>query len=184
MRKVVLYQLLSLDGVAEEPGDWFFDADEEVFANLGRVIGSQDAILLGRGTYDYWVGYWPGSDVEPFAGFINGTRKHVVTSTPPAEEWANSTLVTEPVEQYVADLKREPGGDIGIHGSIRLARSLLRARLVDELRLVVAPAIAGHGRRLFEDGDDLRRLELLDARRTPSGSLLLGYRATGEGRPR
>lgn len=176
MRKVVLYQLLSLDGVAEEPGDWFFDVDQEVFTNLGRVIGSQDAVLLGRGTYEYWVGYWPTSDVEPFASFINGTEKHVVASSPPAQEWANSTLVTAPAEEYVADLKQRAGGDIGIHGSIELARSLLRAHLVDELRLVVAPAVAGRGRRLFDGDGDLRKLDLLDLERTRSGALLLGYR--------
>jgi dihydrofolate reductase len=184
MRKVVLYQLLSLDGVAEEPGDWFFDVDREVFANLGRIIGSQDAILLGRGTYDYWVGYWPTSDVEPFASFINGTEKHVVTSSVPAQDWPNSTLVTSPAEEYVAELKQRPGGDIGIHGSIQLARSLLRARLVDELRLVVAPAVAGRGRRLFDGDDDLQRLELLDLERSSSGALLLGYRVQGQGAPR
>ncbi len=59
MRKVVLYQLLSLDGVAEEPGDWLFDVDAAFVDNLGRVIQEQDAVLLGRGTYDYWVDYWP-----------------------------------------------------------------------------------------------------------------------------
>lgn len=175
MRKVVLYQLLSLDGVAEEPGDWFFDIDEEVFINLGRVIGSQDAVLLGRRTYDYWVGYWPTSDVEPFATFINDTQKHVLTSSTPSQEWANSTLVMRPGAEYVAELKRQTGRDIGIHGSIELARSLLRGGLVDELRLVVAPTVAGHGRRLF-DGDGLQKLELLDVERTPTGTLLLAYR--------
>lgn len=64
MRKVVLYTLLSLDGVAEEPGDWMFDVDQEVVDNLARVIQDQDAVLLGRGTYDYWVDYWPTSDVR------------------------------------------------------------------------------------------------------------------------
>ncbi len=71
MRNVVLYQLLSLDGVAEEPGDWMFDTDRAIFDNLGAIIEKQDAILLGRTTYDYWVGYWPTSDIEPFATFIN-----------------------------------------------------------------------------------------------------------------
>ena len=66
-RNVVLYQLLSLDGVAEEPGDWISDGGPEVFANLGRTIATQDDVLLGRGTYDYWVGYWPTSTIEPFA---------------------------------------------------------------------------------------------------------------------
>jgi dihydrofolate reductase len=176
MRKVVLYQLLSLDGVAEEPGDWLFDVDQAIFDNLARVIGTQDAVLLGRNTYDYWVGYWPTSDVEPFAAFINGTPKHVFTSGKPELEWANSTLVAEPADTYVAELKRSDGGDIGIHGSIELARSLLRARLVDELRLVIAPAVAHQGRRLFDDRAELLKLELTNAQGTPSGALLCDYR--------
>lgn len=94
MRTVVLYQLLSLDGVAEEPGDWFADAGPEVFENLRTVIERQETVLLGRGTYDYWVDYWPTSDLEPFAGFINGTDKHVFTAHPPSDAWANTTFVT------------------------------------------------------------------------------------------
>ena len=151
-----------------------------MYANLAAVIGAQDAVLLGRRTYDYWSGYWPTATDEPFASFINGTPKHVVTSSTPDQEWANSTMVTGPVEAYVADLKDRPGGDIGIHGSIELAGSLLRAGLVDELRLVVAPALAGGGRRLF-GADDLRRLELVDVERTPVGHVLLGYRVAATG---
>jgi dihydrofolate reductase len=180
MRKVVLYHLLSLDGVAlEDHSDWFVDAGSEVFANLGRVIGSQDDVLLGRGTYDYWVGYWPTSDIEPFASFINGTRKHVVTSTTPSKKWANTTVVTSPVADYVTAMKQQSGGDVGIHGSIELAGSLLRAGLVDELRLVVAPAVAGRGRRVFDGDDAPQALELLDVQRSPVGTLFLAYgRAT------
>jgi dihydrofolate reductase len=176
MRKVVLYELLSLDGVAEEPGDWMFDSGAAIFENLGRVISKQSDILLGRKTYDYWVGYWPTSDVEPFASFINGTQKHVFSSKVPSSEWAKSTVVSNSAVPYVTGLKRQPGGDIGIHGSIDLARSLLRARLVDELRIVVSPAIAGRGRRLFEGDDALQKVTLLDVDRTPAGTLLLGYR--------
>jgi dihydrofolate reductase len=180
MRKVVLYQLVSLDGVAEEPGDWFFDDSPDVFTNLGRVIASQDDVLLGRGTYDYWVGYWPTSDVEPFASFINGTRKHVFTSSAPDQAWANTSVVTTPAADYVRNLRQQPGGDIGIHGSIELARSLLSDGLVDELRLVVSPALAGHGRRLFEGKHDLQRLELLDTQRTTKGALFLAYRRAAD----
>jgi dihydrofolate reductase len=175
-RKVVLYELLSLDGVAEEPGNWMSDSGPELFANLGRTIETQDDILLGRGTYDYWVGYWPTSDVEPFASFINGTQKHVFTSSEPEPSWAKSTIVTTPAVDYVERLKQGAGGDIGIHGSISLARSLLRARLVDELRLVIAPTIAGSGRRLFADGDTRDDLELVDVERSDAGTLFLGYR--------
>jgi dihydrofolate reductase len=176
MRDVVLYQLLSLDGVAEEPSR-FMDAGPELFDNLARVIGSQDDVLLGRRTYDDWAAHWPTSDLEPFASFINTTPKHVVTSGAPALEWSNSTVVTTPVADYVADLKAGSGGDIGVHGSIQLAQSLLRARLVDELRLVVAPVVAGRGRRLFDGDDDLRRLVLVDVARSANGTLFLAYRA-------
>ena len=178
MRKVVLYQLLSLDGVAEEPSDWMSDGGGEVFGNLAAVIATQDDILLGRGTYDYWADYWPTSDVEPFATFVNTTRKHVFTSTPLTGAWANTVVADRPPVEYVTDLKRGDGGDVGIHGSIELARSLLRADLVDELRLVVAPALAHTGRRLFDGADagGIRKLELLESRSTAAGSLLLAYR--------
>jgi dihydrofolate reductase len=182
MRKVVLYQLLSLDGVAEEPGDWMFDVDSAVFDNLGSIIASQDEILLGRGTYDYWVGFWPTSDVEPFASFINGTRKHVFTSSELTSEWANTTVVNGSAVDYVTALKQEEGGDLGIHGSISLARSLLHANLVDQIHLVVAPTIANNGRRLFGDeGSQPCRLELLDSRRTTGGALLLAYQTRKDG---
>ena len=94
MRKVVLYQLMSLDGVAEEPGNWMFGADDTMYANLATVIGAQTDVLLGRGTYDYWSGYWPTAEDEPFASFINGTTKHVFTSTTPDVDWPNSTTST------------------------------------------------------------------------------------------
>jgi dihydrofolate reductase len=175
MRNVVLYHITSLDGIAFEDSEWFDDGGPEMFANLSRIIETQDDILLGRGTYDYWAGYWPTSDVQPFADFINTTRKHVVTSSRPHQEWANTTLVDRQVTDYVTDLKKRPGGDIGIHGSIQLAQSLMRANLVDELRLVVAPAVAGHGRRVLE-GDVAHELELLDVQRSPKGTLFLAYR--------
>jgi dihydrofolate reductase len=177
VRKVVLYQLLSLDGVAEEPGDWMSDGGKEVFDNLARVVERQDAVLLGRGTYDYWAGYWPTSDVEPFASFVNGTTKHVFTSSEPTPPWSNSTVVHGRAEDHVAALKREPGGDIGIHGSIRLAQSLLRADLVDELRLVVSAVVANNGgRRLFEGNGTLCGLDLLEVSSSPAGTVFLAYR--------
>ncbi|WP_154793953.1 dihydrofolate reductase family protein [Occultella kanbiaonis] len=175
MRDVVVYELLSLDGVAEEPGDWMHDSDRPIFDNLGGIIERQDDILLGRGTYDYWAGYWPTSDVEPFASFINRTPKHVFTSSPLDQEWANTHVVDRPATEYVAELKRREGGDIGVHGSITLAQSLLAAGLVDELRLVVSAAIAGSGRRLFDGVGRHSRLELVAAEHTPKGSLLLTY---------
>ena len=139
------------------------------------MIEKQDTVLLGRGTYDYWVDFWPTATMEPFATFINGTPKRVFTSTTPAADWAASTFVSESATDDVTELKEQEGGDIGIHGSISLAQSLLGAGLVDELRLVIAPTIAGTGRRLFKSDAGLQRFKLIEADQTPSGLVLLGY---------
>jgi dihydrofolate reductase len=175
MRKVVAYELLSLDGVAERPDEFVTDFDDVMRDNLGRVIAAQDAVLLGRRTYDDWAEFWPTSDVEPFASFINGVQKFVVTSTPPEREWAETGVVNDGLADFVTELKQQSGGDIGIHGSISLTQSLLKASLVDELRLVIAPAVHMHGRRLFDNGSP-QQLSLTNSVTSPSGYLLLDYR--------
>jgi dihydrofolate reductase len=176
MRKVVLYTLMSLDGAVDDLGDYFREFDPQMYANLAAVIGAQDTVLLGRRTYDQWAPHWPASDEQPFADFINQVAKIVFSSTTPTTPWANSTVATEPVEDLVRKLRERSGGDIGVHGSITLARSLLHAGLVDELRLVVAPVLDGAGRRLFDETLDLRRLDLIRAAGTSSGGVLLDYR--------
>jgi dihydrofolate reductase len=174
MRNVVAYELLSLDGVAEQPEEFVTDFDDVMRENLGRVIADQDAVLLGRRTYDDWAGFWPTSDIEPFASFINGVQKFVVTSTPPEQKWPETTPIEDGLADFVFELKQQPGGDIGIHGSISLTKSLLEASLVDEVRLVIAPAVHMHGRRLF-DGGSPRRLSLTRSVTSPSGYLLVDY---------
>lgn len=176
MRKVVLYTLMSLDGMVDEPDRYFPDFDEVMYANLAAVIEAQDTVLLGRRMYDEWASYWPGSDHQPFAGFVNGVEKYVVTSSPLTTAWSGSSAWAGPLDELVHDLRARPGGDIGVHGSIGLAQSLLGLGLVDELRLVVGPTVAGTGRRLFADLPAPGRLELLRAVATPSGSVLLDYR--------
>jgi len=174
MRKVVIYELLSLDGVAEQPDEFITEFDETMRQNLGRVIAAQDTVLLGRSTYDDWAAFWPESDSEPFASFINGVQKFTVTSTPLEQQWVNSSVVSSSVAHFLSDLKHQPGGDIGVHGSISLAQSLLKAGLVDELRLVVAPAVQMQGRRLF-DHTSPTRLSLTRSITSPTGYLLLDF---------
>ena len=186
MRKIVLYTLTSLDGAVDDPRRYFPDTDlsvpsapvfDPVLVDLeARMIDTQDAVILGRGMYDQWARYWPTSDEQPFADFINTVRKYVVTSTPLTTSWNNAEAVAGPVAELVRDLKAQPGGDIGVHGSIKLAQSLLTAGLVDELHLALGPVADPTGRRLFENLDDLRRLELLSATPTPSGAVWLAYR--------
>jgi dihydrofolate reductase len=182
VRTVVVYELVSLDGVAEGPDRFFADWDDVMDANLAAVIGTQDAVVLGRRSYDDWAGYWPGSDIEPFATFINGVAKYVATSTPLDRTWAGTTVVDGDLVECVRKLQTRPGGDIGVHASISVAQALLTAGVVDELRLVVAPSIAGGGRRLL-DGVPALRLESIRSTTSPTGSLLLDYRVLG-GPPR
>jgi dihydrofolate reductase len=175
MRKLVAYELLSLDGVAESP-DAFIEWDETLDENLGRIIASQDAVLLGRRTYDEWAPFWPGSDIEPFSSFINAVQKFVVTSTPLATDWNNVTVLEgDDLVAAVQRIKEQPGGDIGVHGSIELSQVLLQADLIDELRLVVAPALQRSGRRYFETSRPAR-LELTRCVTSAAGYLLLDYR--------
>jgi dihydrofolate reductase len=175
VRKIVVYELSSLDGVAESPNEFFADWDAAMGANLASVIGTQDAVVLGRRSYAEWARYWPGSRVEPFATFINGVAKYVATSAPLDPEWAHATVVDGDLADFVRRLREQPGGDIGVHASISVAQSLLAAGLVDELRLVVAPRIAGRGRRLL-DGLPPIRLQTIRSELSPTGYLLVDYR--------
>jgi dihydrofolate reductase len=175
VRKVVAYELLSLDGVAEKPEIWFAGWDDVIEANLGAVIAAQDSVILGRRSYEEWAGFWPGSGIEPFATFINGVAKYVATSAPLDRTWAHATAINGDLAGFVRDLKNQPGADIGVHASISVAQALLAAGLVDELRLVIAPLIAGSGRRLL-DGLPAIRLEPIQGTTSPAGHLLAGYR--------
>ena len=175
MRKVVAFQFLSLDGVAERPDRFVTDWDDVMDASGATLIATQDAVILGRRSYDEWVEFWPGSEIEPFATFINGVQKYVATSAPLEREWANTTVIDGELVEFVRDLKDRPGGDIGVHASISVARGLLAAGVVDELRLAIAPVIAGSGRRLL-DGLPLIRLESIRSVTSPSGHLLVDYR--------
>ncbi|SCX56783.1 Dihydrofolate reductase [Klenkia marina] len=175
MRRVVAYELVSLDGVAEAPDTFITTWDDVLDANLADVIATQDAVVLGRRSYDEWAGYWPTSDVEPFATFINGVAKHVATSTPLTTPWANSTVVDGDLGAHVRDLKAQPGGDIGVHASISVVQALLAAGVVDELRLVVAPHVAGTGRRLLDEVP-ATALRLTSSTTSPTGHLVLTYR--------
>jgi len=175
VRKVVAYELLSLDGVAEAPDGFFTEWDDAMEANLAAVIAAQDAVILGRRSYDEWAEFWPGSDIEPFATFINGVAKYVATSTPLDRKWANATVVDGEMVEFVRDLKNRPGDDIGVHASISVVQTLLSAGVVDELRLVIAPTIAANGRRLL-DGLPSMRLESIRCGTSPTGHLLVDYR--------
>jgi len=175
MRKVVAYELLSLDGVAESPDSFIHDWDKGMDAHLAAVIAEQDAVVLGRASYEEWARFWPTSDIEPFATFINGVQKYVATSTPLTAGWSHAERIEGDPAAFVEQLRGQPGGEIGVHASIALTRSLLAAGVIDELKLVIAPSVAGSGRRLLDDLP-ATRLDLAALESSPSGALLVTYR--------
>ena len=180
VRKIVVYELFSLDGVADDPDEFITDWDDAMDANLTDVIATQDAVILGRRSYDEWARFWPGSEIAPFATFINRVEKYVATSAPLIRGWARTTAVNGDLIEFVRDLKNQPGGDIGVHASISVAQALLAADLVDELRLVIAPRVVGNGRRLL-DGVPSTRLESIRGATSPTGHQLVDYRVLEQG---
>jgi dihydrofolate reductase len=174
VRKIVAYELLSLDGVAGDPDKFFTDWDDVMDANLAAVIAAQDAVILGHRSYNEWSAFWPGSTIEPFSTFINGVAKYVATSAPLDRGWANSTAVDGGIVEFVQALKEQPGGDVGVHASISVVQALLAAGVVDELRLVIAPKIVGSGRKLLEGLPPIR-LEPIRSATSPTGYLLVDY---------
>ena len=184
MPKLVLYTLMSLDGATEDPHRYFPETgdghgapvfDEDLARHEAEMLARQSTVLLGRTTYDEWSRYWPTSDEQPFADFINAAPKYVVTSKPLAGDWEHAHAVSGPLTAIVADLKARSDGDIGVHASITLAKSLLAEGLLDELCLAVGRVLDPVGPRLFEGLPDRRELELLEAARTSSGSVWLRY---------
>ena len=185
MPNIVLYTLASLDGSVEDPHRYFPETgerpgapvfDDDLVRHETAMISRQRAVLLGRRTYDEWSRYWPTSDEQPFANFINAVPKHVVTSTPLTGDWANARAVSGPLTEVVAAVKADAEGDVGVHASITLAKSLLAEGLVDEICLAVGRVLDPVGPRLFDGLPERRVLELVEAAPTSSGSLWLRYR--------
>jgi dihydrofolate reductase len=180
MRKVVAWELVSLDGVMESPERWSFQFhnDEMAEANASGMAAA-DAMLFGRVTYQEFAAFRPyqNSAEQPFTDYLNNTLKYVVSTTLEEPlEWQNSTLIKDDVAEVVAGLKQQPGKDIGIVGSGTLVRSLLRDGLLDELGLMIHPIVLGSGKRLFEEGGDQKVLELVDSKTFSTGVLNLTYR--------
>jgi dihydrofolate reductase len=178
MRKVTAGLFSSIDGVVQAPNEWQPGFDDEMGAVMNRMLDEQDAVLLGRVTFEEWAGYWPTSTDEPFASWINATPKYVASTTlTSVDAWQHSTLMTGSVAEFVGDLKQQQGGVIGTAGSPGLVRSLIELGLLDELTLMISPVVAGGGRtRLFPADAAPRSFALVESTPTSSGCLIATYR--------
>ncbi|MDA4115752.1 MAG: dihydrofolate reductase family protein [Thaumarchaeota archaeon] len=190
MRKLIVSEFVSLDGVMEDPGGaektkhggWTFKfmSPEGGKYKLDELLAG-GALLLGRVTYQGFAKAWPSmKDDAGFADRMNSLPKYVVSTTLDKAEWKNSRVISGNVAEEVKKLKEQPGQDILVFGSAELVMTLMNDDLVDEYRLMVYPIILGSGKRLF--GDDIQTaqvLDLADSKAFGSGVVLLTYRPRG-----
>jgi dihydrofolate reductase len=185
MRRIVVTEFISLDGVVEDPGGsegtkhggWTFrfNDPEGMKYKLEETL-SHDAMLLGRVTYEGFAQAWPErTDEVGFADKINSMKKYVVSSTLQDAGWTNSEVLGPDLRAEVERIKAEPGNDILVAGSVRLVQGLLALDLVDELRLMMFPIVLGSGKRLFAQSDDAITLKLASAQPLGSGTVILTY---------
>jgi dihydrofolate reductase len=173
---LISHNFMTLDGVAAP--DAVMDTiaamrqDRVILDDFFGRVAKEDAMLLGRVTYEEWAGYWPTSDIQPFADHINAVPKYVVSRTLSSAPWpgGDATVLDE------LEAVRALEGTVGVHGSLTLVEALLHADLLDELRLEVYPVIAGSGARLFGDGRAPKRLRLAESKIAPNGVAILVYR--------
>lgn len=177
MRKLILWDMLSLDGHFVDPDrtlDWFH-FDDELERYIIDTQTSAGTLFFGRVTYEMMVGHWPNEEGD-IADFMNTVPKVVFSRTLEAVDWANTRLVAENVPGEVTKLKEEPGGDIFTYGSADLSAALLEHGLVDEYRIAINPIILGEGEPFFKGGHDRIPLELVESRPLGSGLVILHYR--------
>ena len=196
MRRIVVFESVTLDGVMQAPGrpdedtrggfqhgGWAAPYVDEVLVNLATEGQAQTGgILLGRRTYEDFFGFWPNQGDNPFTRVLDETQKYVVSKTLRAPlDWRNSTVVAD--LDAVASLKDRPGGNFVVLGSGDLARSLASRGLVDEYILLIHPLVLGSGQRLFEPGLPVAALDLSDTRTSTTGVIIATYQVrptTGE----
>jgi dihydrofolate reductase len=191
MRKLIVSEFITLDGVIQSPGypdedpsggfeagGWQQRYFDDVF---GRAVieglAASGSLLLGRRTYEIFAGFWPKAPADdPFAKIINGLPKYVVSTTLKEPlPWANSHLLQSDVAQAVGELKGQDGKDLRVIGSGELVQTLMEHDLVDEYALMIHPLVVGGGKRLFRDGNPETSLRLVESTTTSTGVLIVSY---------
>jgi dihydrofolate reductase len=189
VRKVIVSEFVSLDGVIEDPGGagefdrggWAFRFDRGPEGDRFKFdeLAAADALLLGRKTYEGFAAAWPQMEEQTgeYGAWMNGYPKYVVSTTLQEPlEWNNSSLIKGNVAEEVSGLKEQPGKDILIFGSADLVNTLMQHDLIDEFRLMVFPVVVGSGKRLFREGIDTKGLRLVDSTTFGAGVVVLTYR--------
>ena len=189
MRKLVVSEFVTLDGVMQAPGGEDEDTEggfvhggwthpywhDDIGAHFGESLSQADAFLLGRKTWQIHGGAFETMEGEPFVDRLNAMQKYVVSTTlADVSTWRNSTLISDNVVAEVRALKEQPGKNIYVDGSSDLVHTLAKHDLVDEYSLLVYPIVLGSGKKVFPDGERVN-LRLVESRPFPSGVVLMRY---------
>ena len=184
MRKLIITEFMSLDGVFEAPGPdgsgykyegWTFAYNSDEFMKFKIVeLELADMLLLGRVTYKGFAKVWPKVSGDPFSDKFNKMPKYVVSKTLKKAQWNNSRIISDNVVEEIQKLKNQEGGNIVVHGSGRLARFLLENGLVNEVTILLYPVVLGEGKQLFT-GMHKTGLKLIEAKPFKSGVVVLRY---------
>ncbi len=198
MRKLIVAEFISLDGVIQSPGGPEEDAsggfrfggwvapyaDDTTGRDVEDLHSLPFELLLGRRTYDIWAAYWPhvaeNSPSRAIADVFNSVPKHVATHRPASLSWQNSRALDDDLGSAIGSLKRQRGANLLVWGSGDMVRQLLAAGLVDELRLQIHPVVLGSGKRLFGDEAQASAFTLAHSTSTPGGVLITHYLRSGE----
>jgi dihydrofolate reductase len=182
VRTLAITQNVTLDGSIEMLGDWFDpqggpEDTSDLRAELARQQQAADALVLGRQTFVDMRGYWPvqTDDQTGITEYLDNVQKYVVSSTLTDPQWEHTTVLAGDPVEAVRALMRQPGRDIVVTGSITLCHALIGAGLVGEYRLFHFPVVQGRGRRLFPEGFEVPRLQLLDSKAFRSGITYTSY---------
>jgi dihydrofolate reductase len=194
MRKLIVSTFLSLDGVMQAPGGpqeddtdgfalggWSVHYWDDAMADaMGEAMSVPFDLLLGRRTYDIFAAYWPNAPEEAGSKPLNDATKYVVSRGRPTLAWGPSALIDGDAAGAIAELKREDGPELQVHGSGNLIQTLLRHDLVEEFRLWVFPLLIGSGKRLFSDGTVPAGLRLIDSTVSGTGVVIGRYEPAGQ----
>lgn len=176
-RTTTAHMFSTVNGVSESPDQFQFDAFGQAEGEMmGKALAGVTDVVIGRKLWQEWSEYWQSADAgDPFGGFINPVRKHVVSNTLTGDLSWNSVRIDGDAADYVRRLQDQDGGGIIVAGGLETVRSLFLAGVLDSLTLTVHPAVTGDGRRLFDETVPTTRVRLIDSATTPAGNAMLTY---------
>jgi dihydrofolate reductase len=177
VRKLIVTEFISIDGVVGEPHEWHFPFwSDEMGAYKQKEVFSHDGLVLGRNTYDGFAAAWPAyEDEDGFADRMNGMPKYVVSTTLTDPAWNNTSVIQGDVVAALNDLKAQEGQDLMIAGSVSLINSLVERGVIDEYRLMVHPVVVGKGLRMWQDRETPASFGLASVEHLPNGVMVVTY---------